>query len=324
MAEEPKRRLPGHSNTESSRHCCSQDAELNPVTLIQTGGDAVPWEELSRTEGWTFGLPYEVSFVVNITVDVEGRPRGCGALDHTPLVFGGEQTRLPYGEKHAIYVGSPGFDGSPACGANMNAPEGEASADIVASFADDHDLWAEAFLEGWAKLQANGYSAGQLSDGPTNSWLLNWMTPLNPATTLSPLVNLGTSSAGCSEDGSVLDPAKFYLQNVRDSRVISVDPITDSTFMANVLEGDTSQLWQHGLLCSGEISLVNVATGKVLSSWTYNPTNKLLRSGDGRWARSLKKSTSLGLWASVRWIKDEEGNVTEQPWAWFQWDVVRN
>ena len=150
----------------------SQDAELDLVRMVQTGGAQVPWEELCKSEGWTFGLPYEVGFVVNFTVDGENRPRGCGALDHTPLEFGYENSHLPAGERYAIYPGSPGFDGSPDCSLNTYAPEGEASADIVAAFAEDHDLWAETFLEAWDKLQTNGYHLDQLTVGPENSWLL--------------------------------------------------------------------------------------------------------------------------------------------------------
>ena len=66
----------------------------------------------------------------------------------------------------------PLFAFLPACGLNTYAPEGEASADIVAAFAEDHDLWAETFLEAWAKLQTNGYDPEQLTVGPENSWLL--------------------------------------------------------------------------------------------------------------------------------------------------------
>ena len=140
--------------------------------MVQTGGAPVSWEELCKSEGWTFGLPYEVSFVVNFTVDGENRPRGCGGLDHVPLEFDHEDTQFAHGERYVIYPGSPGFKGSPACGLNTYAPEGEASADIVAAFAEDHDLWAETFLEAWAKLQTNGYDPEQLTVGPENSWLL--------------------------------------------------------------------------------------------------------------------------------------------------------
>ena len=38
-------------------------------------------------------------------------------------------------------------------------------------FAEDHDGWALAFLEGWDKMLTNGYSSGQLMDAPQESWL---------------------------------------------------------------------------------------------------------------------------------------------------------
>ena len=40
---------------------------------------------------------------------------------------------------------------------------------IVEEFADDHDDWAEAFLEAFPRMQSIGYT--NLQDGPENSWL---------------------------------------------------------------------------------------------------------------------------------------------------------
>ena len=40
---------------------------------------------------------------------------------------------------------------------------------IVEDFADDHDVWAKAFLEAWPRMQSVGYT--DLKDGPENSWL---------------------------------------------------------------------------------------------------------------------------------------------------------
>jgi hypothetical protein len=204
----------------------------------------------------------------------------------------------------------------------MNAPEGEASSAIVAAFADNHDLWAETFLEAWVKMQTNGYSSAQLAPGPPNSWLLNGLVPLSPGTTVSPTVDLADSLVGCSEDGSVLDPTRFYLQNVRDSRVMTMIPDNEDVQMATMLEGNSNQLWQQGPLCSGQFQLYNVGTGQSLSSWTYDPAKKLLQAGDGRWARTNPRR---GFWmvSRVRWLRDDEGRNTDRPWAWFQWDVVR-
>ena len=51
----------------------------------------------------------------------------------------------------------------------MYSWEGEAISDIVEAYADNHDLWAENFLDAWQQMMNNGYSS--LIDGPQNSWL---------------------------------------------------------------------------------------------------------------------------------------------------------
>merc|ERR1712032_156151 len=49
--------------------------------------------------------------------------------------------------------------------------EKQTSADIVDEFADDHEVWAHAFIEGWQAIQKNGYDDNSLNDGPKSSWL---------------------------------------------------------------------------------------------------------------------------------------------------------
>ena len=39
----------------------------------------------------------------------------------------------------------------------------------VEEFADNHDLWAEKFLDGWQRIQQSGCT--DLKDGPQNSWM---------------------------------------------------------------------------------------------------------------------------------------------------------
>ena len=63
-----------------------------------------------------------------------------------------------------MYIGSPGYDGSPPCGPNTYAPEGETSANIVAKFAGDHELWSETFFNAWEKMQLNGYITKDLAE----------------------------------------------------------------------------------------------------------------------------------------------------------------
>ena len=70
-------------------------------------------------------------------------------------------------------IGSPGYGGSPPCGPNTYAPEGEALADIVAKFAEDHDAWTESFFDAWEKIQLNGYSVEDLTEAPENGNLLD-------------------------------------------------------------------------------------------------------------------------------------------------------
>ena len=43
------------------------------------------------------------------------------------------------------------------------------TADIFDEFADDHDVWAEHFLDAWVIMMNNGASG--LIDAPQNSWL---------------------------------------------------------------------------------------------------------------------------------------------------------
>ena len=60
------------------------------------------------------------------------------------------------------------------CGKNMKnlfSASGDSYSEIIEKFADDHEFWAEEFLEGWDKMLRNGYNSGQLSDAPQTSWL---------------------------------------------------------------------------------------------------------------------------------------------------------
>ena len=40
---------------------------------------------------------------------------------------------------------------------------------IVEEFADDHDVWASAFLDAWERMQSIGYD--DLKNAPQSSWL---------------------------------------------------------------------------------------------------------------------------------------------------------
>ena len=42
--------------------------------------------------------------------------------------------------------------------------------DIIAEFAEDNEIFAEKFMEGWQEMTSNGYADGELEDGPESSW----------------------------------------------------------------------------------------------------------------------------------------------------------
>ena len=71
-----------------------------------------------------------------------------------------------------IYVGSPQYENAPICQAVTDLFDGEALPDIVEQFAEDHDVWQEAFFDGWEKMQTNGYALDDLEIAPTEGNLL--------------------------------------------------------------------------------------------------------------------------------------------------------
>ena len=75
-------------------------------------------------------------------VDSENRPRGC----NFPEVFPEEQYPDPkWIEQHRIPINCTRSN-------YKLAGEEQTSADIVDEFADDHKVWAQAFIEGWQVL----------------------------------------------------------------------------------------------------------------------------------------------------------------------------
>ena len=49
--------------------------------------------------------------------------------------------------------------------------QGDATADIVRLFAEDHTAWQNTFFDAWEKLQLNGYD--WLAEAPANGNLLS-------------------------------------------------------------------------------------------------------------------------------------------------------
>ena len=119
------------------RNGCSE-ASIDPETGVQTGGPA--WKK-KRSQGFAFYLPYELGFVKNFTVDAENHPRGC----NIPEVY-------PQNKTEQRNIGKIPIN----CTRSTFTLEGEnmTSADIVDQFADDHEVWAHAFIEGWQVVKA--------------------------------------------------------------------------------------------------------------------------------------------------------------------------
>jgi len=145
--------------------------------FYQKGGPAMSQDESCKNMILGFVLPYELGFVLNFTVE-NNFPRGCGPLDGAWRLTGQKpDCNSPYCKGHPksnrLYIGSPGYDGSPPCGANTFKldNEEESSAEIVAKFADSNDEWSKSFFDAWEKMQMNGYNKVDLVESPENGQL---------------------------------------------------------------------------------------------------------------------------------------------------------
>ena len=107
-----------------------------------------------------FAFTYELGMYYNFTLEGPAfRPTGCKGID-MPI------SEYPYTNKMlGIIHQTPAME----CERSTYAPEGESVADIFDEFADDHDVWAEHFLDAWVIMMNNG--ATGLKDAPQNSWL---------------------------------------------------------------------------------------------------------------------------------------------------------
>ena len=112
------------------------NATIDQETGVQIGGPR--GGRYPQGMSFAFYLPYEASFVKNFTVDAENHPRGC----NIPEVFP-EKSPRDITMKTTLNCGRSSFklDG-----------EDQSSADIVEEFADDHEVWADAFIKGWQVL----------------------------------------------------------------------------------------------------------------------------------------------------------------------------
>lgn len=49
--------------------------------------------------------------------------------------------------------------------------DGMSTYDIVDQYAEDHSVWAEAFLGAWQRMQELRQDQNDMKEGPANSWL---------------------------------------------------------------------------------------------------------------------------------------------------------
>ena len=114
-----------------SPQCWLTEVSINETTGVQYGG---PPLTVKQASSFTFFLPYEMNFVMDFDVDEENRPRGC----NIPLVYG-DSWFEDYG---SLQIDCPRQT-------FVLLGENQTTADIVEEFAEDHELWARDFLEGW-------------------------------------------------------------------------------------------------------------------------------------------------------------------------------
>ena len=81
-----------------------------------------------------------MKFVVDFDVDDENHPRGC----NIPLVYG-DSWFEDYG---SLQIDCPRQT-------FVLLGENQTTADIVEEFAEDHELWARDFLEGWQVIPSS-------------------------------------------------------------------------------------------------------------------------------------------------------------------------
>ena len=144
-------------------------------TLAKVEG---PWREGLTDQsnrhyhGWNnqFAFPYEIGLFWNLTTseNLGQRAIGCKGLDEP---FGEVEKygtpNWPYRNNNSPIFASPAMD----CEVNDYAPDGRTMGDIVGKFAEDNEVFAEKFMEGWQMMTANGYTEGELEDGPESSWV---------------------------------------------------------------------------------------------------------------------------------------------------------
>ena len=156
---------------------CAKGTDENGDTIVstRTACDGVTFDKngiqfggkgrgASRQEtGWSnqFALAYEIGLYRKFEVSGPAeRPRGCPGIDMASDDLPFELTNKPSLSNQSYVMDCP---------KTTYAPEGEAMSKIVEDYADDHDVWAEDFLDAWQIMVSNGDAV--LTDANQYAWL---------------------------------------------------------------------------------------------------------------------------------------------------------
>jgi len=132
---------------------------------IQVGDPGKMWKDNGATGGWSnmFMLNYEGGLYKKFDIDPEAfRATGCEGIN---LQNPGEMWTDGWSGANSVVTSR--VNQCPK--QDLKVEDGQELSNIVEEFADDHDVWASAFLEAWPRMQSIGYT--DLKDGPENSWL---------------------------------------------------------------------------------------------------------------------------------------------------------
>ena len=136
---------------------------------IQIGNPGTIHIDNNPTGGWSnmFMLNYEAGFYKKFDIDpVAMRGTGCGGinLQNENEIWSDGWDILDLNAVTASRVNECPIT-------DVVDEEGKPIHEIVEEFADDHDVWADAFLDAWTRMQSIGYKDSDLTIGPDNSWL---------------------------------------------------------------------------------------------------------------------------------------------------------
>eukprot|EP00927_Polykrikos_kofoidii_P074379 TRINITY_DN70365_c0_g1_i1.p1 TRINITY_DN70365_c0_g1~~TRINITY_DN70365_c0_g1_i1.p1 ORF type:complete len:716 (+),score=97.82 TRINITY_DN70365_c0_g1_i1:89-2236(+) len=259
------------------------------TTGVPEGGLCRP-----NCQQWTFAsgldemaLPSEIGLYLDFEVDKDKIPYGCPNLTDFNLE---NWKSKGYGY---TWSGKKGVKGEPGCGKQMlESPIGSTPLfEIMEEYADHQDNWIRDFVPALEKMLANGYTAGDLTDGPDH-----WSDVVCPEQDSQESAHRFWA---CYSQASLSKP--LLIRSVLDGRVLRINAGTGKSEMwTRQSAGDEAQLWRR---TSFGNHIVNVASGRLLSLW-----------GRGSWTFSLVKPKVLvsedGFALDRGWSQEDGAGVT--------------